>query len=171
MLKRFSLIISIVSLSITANAQSPADTTTPISPVKTLSYAQYLAYSKGDDVNDVGMVAEMHHYPQPAKVLKYKKELDLSPSQITKLKEFDAYLHKRTLQTGGSIISTEKTLDELFRSKKVNEGSIVYYTQRYGQYLGEYRNAVLFSCYSTQRILTPQQVQRFEGLEKAAAGK
>lgn len=154
-----------------ANAQNPADTIPSMSPVRTLSYEQYRAYSKGDDINDIGMVAEAHHYPQPAKVLKYKKELDLSPSQITKLKEFDAYMHKRTLQTGGSIISTEKTLDELFRTKKINEGSIIYYTQRYGQYLGEYRNAVLFACYSTQRILTPQQVQRFERLEKAAADK
>lgn len=166
MLKQIPLIIASAMFYISADAQAPADSAAKISPVKTLSYEQYLAYTKGEDINNVGEVARLNHFPMPDKALKLKKELDLSPVQIKKLVELATQMNRRKLQTGGSIVSNEKMLDSLFHTKQIDEGSLIFYTQRYGQYLGEFRNAVLFACISTQKLLTPQQIRKYEALQK-----
>lgn len=91
---------------IKVNAQS-ADTVKK-SPVRTLTYQQYNAYLKGEAANEMAMVAEINHYPMPDKVLKLKKELDLSPIQIKNIEAANNYMNRRRLQIGGSVISTER---------------------------------------------------------------
>jgi hypothetical protein len=129
-------------------AQSITDTAGKRSPARTLTYQQYLAYLKGEAGEDLARVAEMNHYPLPDKVLKWRNEIDLSPIQIKKITEASAYLRRRRLQIGGSIIDTEKMLDSMFR------------------YQGELRNAFLQACLSTQRLLSQQQLNKYESLQK-----
>ena len=136
------------------------------SPVRTLTYQQYNAYLKGEAATDMAMVAEMNHYPMPDKVLRLKHELDLSPEQIKKIEEVNNYMHRRRLQTGGSVISTEKTLDSLFRTHKMDDGTLIFYTNRYGLYQGELKNAILQACLATQKLLSEKQLARFEALQK-----
>ena len=152
------------SLSVKLYAQS-ADSIKK-SPVRTLTYQQYNAYVKGEAGNDMARVAEMNHYPMPDKVLKLKKELDLSPIQIKNIETVNNYMRRKRLQIGGSVISTEKALDSLFRTKKVEDGSLIFYTNRYGLYQGELKNAILQACFATEKQLTPQQIKRFEALQK-----
>ena len=147
-----------------AFAQTDSDTTP--SPVRTLSNAQYNAYLKGTDLNNQSYVAELNHYPLPDEVLKYKKELDLSPSEIKQLTNVVAFLNMKKKEVGESVIRNEKILDSLFRTRKIDEGSIIFYTNRYGLYEGEYRTVVLQACFRTGNILTPQQIHRFEALKK-----
>jgi hypothetical protein len=147
-------------------AQSNADTTGKISPVRTLTYQQYQAYLKGEAGEDLARVAESNHYPLPDKVLKYRNELDLSPIQIKKITEASTYLRRRRLQIGGSIIDTEKQLDSMFRYNKVQDGNLIFYATRYGSYQGELKNALLQACLSTQRLLSQQQMTKFEALQK-----
>jgi hypothetical protein len=75
-------------------------------------------------------------------------------------------MHRRRLQTGGSIVSNERTLDSLFRYHKIDEGNLIFYTNRHGLYQGELKNAILYACFATQKVLTPQQITRFESLQK-----
>ncbi|MFD2870894.1 hypothetical protein ACFS5N_00350 [Mucilaginibacter ximonensis] len=144
----------------------PATDTTRKSPIPTLTYEQYHAFLKGEAGEDMARVAEMNHYPLPEKVLKYKYELDLSPIQVKKLTEAANYLHRRRLQIGGSIIDTEHNLDSMFRYNKVQDGNLIFYTNRYGLYQGELKNAFLQACLSTHNLLSQQQMARFESLEK-----
>jgi hypothetical protein len=108
----------------------------------------------------------MNHYPLPDKVLKWRNEIDLSPIQIKKITEASAYLRRRRLQIGGSIIDTEKMLDSMFRYNKVQDGNLIFYATRYGAYQGELRNAFLQACLSTQKLLSQQQLTRYESLQK-----
>ncbi|MDB4926833.1 hypothetical protein [Mucilaginibacter sp.] len=151
---------------IMARAQSAADSTIKSSPARTLTYQHYQAYLKGEADDEMARVAEMNHYPMPDKVLKWKKELDLSPIQIQKITEIKNYMHRRRLQTGGSIIANERTLDSLFRHNKIDDGTVIFYGNRSGAYLGELRNAMLLACLSTQKLLSPQQNTRYEALQK-----
>lgn len=160
-----SLVAVLMLISFAVKAQS-ADDTEKHSPVRTLTYAQYEAYLKGEASDDMAMVAGINHYPMPDKVLKLKKELDLSPIQIKKITDINAYMHRRRLQTGGSIVSNERTLDSLFRYHKIDEGNLIFYTNRHGLYQGELKNAILYACFATQKLLTPQQIARFESLQK-----
>jgi hypothetical protein len=161
---KISLIAVFMLMSFAVNAQSAADTNH--SPVRTLTYAQYQAYLKGGASDDMAMVAEINHYPMPDKVLELKKELDLSPIQVKKIADINTYMHRRRLQTGGSIVSNEKMLDSLFRYHKIDEGNLIFYTNRHGLYQGELKNAILYACFATQKVLTPQQIARFESLQK-----
>jgi hypothetical protein len=148
------------------NAQSITDTAGKISPVRTLTYAQYYGYLKGEAGEDLARVAETNHYPLPDKVLKYRTQLDLSPIQVKKITEASAYLRRRRLQIGGSIIDTEKQLDSMFRYNKVQDGNLIFYATRYGAYQGELKNALLQACLSTQKLLSEQQIARYEALQK-----
>src|ERR1700743_1038724 len=131
----------------TTYAQSVADTGKH-SPVRTLTYQQYQDLLKGEAGEDMARVAEMNHYPLPEKVLKYKYELDLSPIQVKKLTEAKDYLHRRRRQIGGSISDTEHMLGSMFRYNKVLDGNLIFYTNRYGLYQGELKNAFLQACLS-----------------------
>jgi hypothetical protein len=121
---------------------------------------------KGEAGEDLARVAEMNGYPLPDKVLKYRAELDLSPIQIKKITEASAYLRRRRLQIGGSVIDTEKKLDSLFKYNKVQDGSLIFYTNRYGLYQGELKNALLQACLSTQKLLSQQQIAKYQSLQK-----
>jgi hypothetical protein len=147
-------------------AQSTTDTSGKHSPVRTLTYQQYQAYMKGEAGEDMAMVAEMNHYPLPDKVLKWRSELDLSPIQVKKITEASAYLRKRRLQIGGSIVDTERVLDSMFRYHKTLDGDVIFFTNRYGLYQGELKNALLQACVSTRNLLSQQQLDRFVSLQK-----
>ncbi|MEO8886078.1 MAG: hypothetical protein ABI367_08450 [Mucilaginibacter sp.] len=154
----------LVSISYTASAQ--LSDSAKKSPVRTLTYQQYNAYLKGEADGDMAMVAEINHYPMPDKVLKLKHELDLSPIQIKKIEEINTYMHRRRLQVGESVISTERALDSLFRTHKIDDGTLIFYTNRYGLYQGELKNAILQACLATEKLLGEKQLARFEALQK-----
>lgn len=162
---KFFLAVPFVLFTIRVFAQPDADTTVH-SPVRTLSNAQYGAYLKGIDLNKQSYVGELNHYPMPDEVMKYKKELDLSPSEIKQLNDVITFLNMKKKEVGESIIRNERVLDSLFRTRKIDEGSIIFYGNRYGLYEGEYRTAVLQACFRAEKILTPQQIRRFEALKK-----
>jgi hypothetical protein len=150
-----------------AKAQTSADSTIKHSPLKTLSDEQYNALINGDDIYGMSLAAELNHYPFPEKVIKFKKELDLSPTQIIKVTAINKELHRKKLEMGGIIIHNERTLDSLFKYNKLDNGSLIFYTNRYGLYQGELRNAILQACLATRVLLTQQQVHKLEALEKA----
>ena len=136
------------------------------SPIKTLSDERYNTLLKGDDFDDMALVGAMNHYPSPDDALKYKVQIGLNPGQITKLKDIADALHRKKVEMGQNIIKNEKMLDSLFHSKRVVDGTIIFYSNRYGLYLGEIRNAVLQACYKTENILSDDQVKRLEAARK-----
>ncbi len=152
---------------VSAHAQSPIDTTLKHSPIKTLSDKKYNAYLRGEDVDDMSLAAELNHFPLPDKVIKYKKQLDISPIQLGKLTQIAATLRKKRLEMGDFIIRNEKMLDSLFKARHADEGAIIFYSNRSGLYYGELRNAVLQACYATEKLLTEYQIKQLEALQKA----
>jgi hypothetical protein len=115
----------------------------------------------------MALVAEINHYPYPDKVMKYKKELGLSPIQLDKLNAIVKELHRKILEMGGIVIRNEKALDSIFRTHTVNNGSLIFYANRYGLYQGELRNTILQACLTTRTLLSAQQINKLEALEKA----
>ncbi|GAA4332284.1 hypothetical protein GCM10023149_38470 [Mucilaginibacter gynuensis] len=145
-------------------AQTIVDSSATRSPVKTLNLKLYDALLKGEDVYDMALAGELNHYPSPGKILDYKKELDLSPQQVTKLTTINTELIRKKKEMGSFIIKNERVIDSLFRTKKANDGNIIFFTNRYGIYHGELRNAILQACVKVQSLLTPKQISKFERL-------
>lgn len=161
MYKTIWSVLTAIAFASAANGQAIADSATARSAIKTLTTKQYTDYLKGPDLLDKALPATLNHYPMPDDVLLYKKELGLSIAQIQKIKAISSYLQLKKKEIGQSVIRNEKKLDELFSTKKLNEGDITFYGNRYGLYEGEYRTSVLMACYNTYNALTPQQTTRF----------
>jgi len=137
------------------------------SPIKTISDKQYNAYLNGTDMDDMALPAELNHYPTPDKALKFKKELSLSPIQVGNINKIAVELHRKKVEMGAFIIRNEKMLDSLFHNKQMDEGEIIFYSNRTGLYVGELRNAILQACFSTEKILSDDQIRKLEALEKS----
>ncbi|MHB8207770.1 hypothetical protein [Mucilaginibacter sp.] len=146
-------------------AYAQTDSAVNQSLVKSITNERYNALIKGLDLDNMAAVAELNHYPMPDKVLKYKKQLDLSPAQSSKITAINTELHRKRVEMGGNIITNEKKLDDLFKTRKVDEGIIIFYTNRYGLYQGEIRNAILQACYKTEELLSEGQIKQLETLE------
>lgn len=145
-----------------------ADTELKHSIVKTINDLRYNAYLKGDDLDGMALAGDLNHFPSPDSVLKYKKQLDLSPIQVGQLTKISTELHRKKVEMGANIIRNEKMLDSLFHSRRIDEGSLIFYTNRSGLYYGEMKGAILMACYNTEKLLTPAQIKKLETLEKTS---
>ncbi len=149
-----------------ANAQTQGDSTIKHSPLKTLNDQQYDALISGKDIDGMSLAAELNHYPLPDKVIKLKREVNLSPIQVTKISALAKELQRKKLEMGLIIINNEKTIDSLFRTNRLDNGTLIFFANRYGLYQGELRNAILQACLATKYLLSQQQVNKFEALQK-----
>ncbi|WP_345948806.1 hypothetical protein ABDD95_18345 [Mucilaginibacter sp. PAMB04274] len=147
-------------------AQAQTDSAITPSSIKTLTLKQYADYQKGPTLESMALPATLNRYPMPDDVLRYKKELKLTPEQVTKVTAISKYLQLKKTEIGQSVLRNEKKLDDMFRSQKLDEGSITFYANRYGLYEGEYRTSVLLACYNTYNVLNPQQTTKFWQLKK-----
>ncbi|MEO7211432.1 hypothetical protein [Mucilaginibacter sp.] len=161
---RTYLLVLLLFISLNGFAQTPDSLLKP-SPVKTISNTQYDALMKGRDQYKMSLVADLNGYPSAQKALKYKKELDLSPNQTAALTKINTELQRKKIEMGGFILKNEAKLDELFQSKKVNEGDILFYGNRSGLYHGELRNAILLASYNTYRLLAPAQINKLNSFK------
>ena len=165
MLRSIPLFVLVLFFYVGVQAQQ-ADSTLKKSPVKTLTDKQYTALLNGDDVYDnMALPAQINHFPMPNQVIKFKKELGLSPNQVTKITAIATELHRKRVEMGSFIIKNEQTLDELFRKQRLNNGDVIFYATRSGLYYGELRNAILQACLSTGDLMAPQQIKKLETLQ------
>lgn len=163
MLKAVLTSLFIFILGAVAFAQT--DSTTKPSAVKTLSLKQYDALQRGDDLYNMSWAAELNHYPAPDKILLLKDKLKLDDAQVSKITAINTELIRKKKEMGVFIIRNERAIDSLFRLKKINDGNLIFYTNRYGIYQGELRNAILQACLKTQKLLTAKQISKFERLQ------
>lgn len=161
---KLSPLLIILLFCIKAGAQTTTDSTAKESPLKTLSYERYNSLMTGQDITGMSLAAELNNYPLPDKVLKLKKELNLGPAQITKLAAIAKELKRKKLEMGLIIINNERTLDSIFKYNRLDNGSLIFYANRYGLYEGEIRNAILQACLATRGLLSAQQVAKYAAL-------
>lgn len=166
MLKLLSAVTILFFIGRSATAQTPDSTLKP-SPVKTLSDVQYNALIKGEDLYGMNLVADVNKYPSAEQALKYKKELDLSPTQVTALTRIITELKRKKIEMGNFIVTNETKLDALFRTRKINESDLIYYTNRYGLYQGELRSAILKAAVAAYNLLSPGQITKLGKLKKS----
>jgi hypothetical protein len=166
MLKLTYAVSLIFFTSLSVKAQT-ADSLLKPSPVKTISPQQYDALMKGEDLYGMSTVADLNGYPSPDKALKYKKELDLSPIQVAALTKMNIELKRKKIEMGNFIVTNETKLDNLFKAKRINEGDLIFYTNRYGLYQGELRNAILRAAVKTWQLLSPGQLIKLQAFKKS----
>ena len=125
---------------------------------------QFEAFKTSRNINGLADVADHHHYPLPENVLGWQKQLQLNDRQKVAINQINKTLQRKVKEMNGFLITNEKMLDSLFNYKKVNNGLLIYYTNRYGLYQGEIRNAILQACLKTETQLTATQLKKYGSL-------
>jgi len=164
MVRLYFTVLCLLILGGNSFGQTGVDSLT--SPVKTLSYKQYNGYLNGDDNDNMALVAELNHYPSPQKVIELKKQLGLTPDELLKVTAINTELIRKKKEMGRFIIKNERALDSLFRLKRLDDGTLIFYTNRFGLYQGELRNAILQAYIKIGVILTADQVKKYHKLQQ-----
>ncbi|RKR80302.1 hypothetical protein BDD43_0399 [Mucilaginibacter gracilis] len=162
---KFVLFVCLLFLTNKLFAQTSADSG-KVSPLKTISYTQFKAYIDGVDLSNMAAVAELNGYPDPQKTLNLKKELMLNAGQVKEVTTINNELKRKMKEMGEYILKNEHALDELFRTKKVDDGSLIFYTNRFGLYQGEMRNAILQAYIKVLAVLSTGQQSKYQQLQK-----
>lgn len=155
-----TLYLSLIMAANTVKAQ--VDSSTHLNKDPFLN--QFEAFKTSRNISGLADVADHHHYPFPEKVLGWQKQLQLNDRQKAAITQINTALQRKVKEMNGFLITNEKMLDSLFNYKKVNNGLLIYYTNRYGLYQGELRNAVLQGCLKTEMQLTAAQLKKYDSL-------
>jgi len=134
-----------------------------LSPLKFLSDPDYQQYITGND-NGMGLIAEVNNYPSPKNVMVLAKKLGLSETQKAQVKNVLTEMNRKALEMGKFLIAEETKLNKQFSNNTINEGSLVFYTNKIGALQGELRNAYLKAHFRTFKILTALQLKKYSQL-------
>ncbi|RYE34934.1 MAG: hypothetical protein EOP42_07000 [Sphingobacteriaceae bacterium] len=133
-------------------------------PVKEAFLQKFEAYQLSKNYFSLLDIADRNHYPSPQKVLTWQKQLQLNDRQKLVINQINTELKRKVNEMNNFLITNERTMDSLFRYKKINNGMLIYYTNRYGLYQGELRNALLQACVKTEAVLTSTQIKKYNAL-------
>lgn len=131
-------------------------------PVKEAFLQKFEAYQTSKNRQSLLDVADQNRYPSPQKVLAWQKELQLDNRQKIAITLISNELKRKVNEMNNFLITNERTMDSLFRYHKINNGTLIFYTNRYGLYQGELRNALLQACVKTEMILNSTQIKKYE---------
>lgn len=128
--------------------------------IKALSPEQVKQYQSGAGMG-YALPAELNRYPGPMHVLELADKLELTPEQRAKTQALmDA--HKAEARAiGAKRVESERALEALFRSGKVDEAALAKQVREAAALEGEYRLAHLETHRRTQALLSEAQVTRY----------
>ena len=126
---------------------------------------EYLLYTQGKDFG-LGNIAEQSNYPSPENVLQMASKLGINAVQKRELTKIQQEKQRKSLEMGKFIMEQEAKFNDLFKGNKINEGSLVFYTNKIGLLQGELRNAILKAHYQTWKLLTVSQLKKYQSLRK-----
>jgi len=138
--------------------------------IKALSPEQVKQYQTGAGMG-YAIPAELNRFPGPMHVLELADKLQLTPEQRAKTQSLmDA--HKAEARAiGARRVESERALEALFRSGKVDEASLAKGVREAAALEGEYRLSHLETHRRMRALLSDQQVEayvRLRGYDGAA---
>lgn len=131
--------------------------------IKALSSDEVKQYLSGAGMG-YAKEAELNHFPGPMHVLDLADELGLTTTQRVEVKALmDA--HKAEARTiGAKLVDSERALDALFRSGRVDQEALAGAVRAAAALRGEYRLAHLETHRRVRPWLTAEQVARYDKL-------
>jgi Spy/CpxP family protein refolding chaperone len=105
--------------------------------------------------------AELNGYPGPKHVLERAAHLDLTDDQRAKIEEIRERMLGEARRLGKEIVDAERALDEAFRSRSVDGGSLTARTAAIGALQARLRATHLAAHLESVTVLTPAQVKHY----------
>lgn len=125
---------------------------------------QQIEQLRNGDGMGFALPAELNHYPGPKHVLELADELGLSTEQREATEEIFAAMQERAQALGAEIIEAERHLNQRFRHRHVDEGSLREQTGAIAALEGELRFVHLSAHLRMVELLSDEQVARYDQL-------
>ena len=109
-------------------------------------------------------VAELNGYPGPAHVLELRAELGLTPEQQAQTEALFAAMEADAQALGRELVERERALDRLFAVREISPAVLSDALTHIGTLQGRLRNVHLRAHLDQTRILTPEQIARYNEL-------
>lgn len=108
--------------------------------------------------------AELNGYPGPAHVLELEDGLGLSDEQLRATRALHARMEERAKALGAQVVAAEAKLEQSFQDGSVSAGSLQSSLARIAQLQAELRGVHMAAHLEQRRLLTPEQVARYQHL-------
>ncbi|HEY0097437.1 MAG TPA: periplasmic heavy metal sensor [Pyrinomonadaceae bacterium] len=139
--------------------------------IKSLSREEIEQLLQGHGMG-LAKAAELNHYPGPRHVLELGERLKLTPEQRTATEGAFARMREEAMRLGRQIVARERELDAMFAKGEIDAGKLRASTAEIARLQGNLRAAHLAAHLETRRILSPQQIAKYDELRGyAGAGK
>ncbi|MGH8177667.1 MAG: Spy/CpxP family protein refolding chaperone [Steroidobacter sp.] len=137
--------------------------------IKALSADEVNAYLSGEGMG-LARAAELNGYPGPKHVLELSGELELSPEQRERTESLFTSMQAKSIALGRALIDEERKLDRLFAGKSATPDRLSAALARIGNLQARLRGAHLEAHLDQSRILTPEQIERYDQVRGYASG-
>lgn len=131
--------------------------------VKSLSEDEVQAYLNGRGMG-LAKPAELNSYPGPMHVLELAEQLHLSAEQKALTQEAFARMRGEATRLGKLIVEKEAKLNELFAEGKADQAALRASVAEIARLQGELRVAHLGAHLEMRRVLTPEQIRKYNEL-------
>jgi len=138
--------------------------------IKSLSPEQIEQYRTGEGMG-LALPAELNDYPGPKHVLEMAADLELSAEQRTAVQAAFDSMHAEAVRLGEAVVERERRLDALFAGSTVAPEALRASLDEIGRLQAELRYAHLAAHVETQRVLTPEQIERYGHLRGYGDGE
>lgn len=138
--------------------------------IKALSAEEIQALESGQGMG-FAKAAELNQYPGPKHVLELAAELKLTEQQKTETQKIYDRMHAEATRLGAaSLIAKERELDQLFASKQMDSARLRRRVAEIASLQGELRVAHLQAHLETRRLLSPEQINKYNELRGYNSG-
>jgi Spy/CpxP family protein refolding chaperone len=161
------LLVSLVAIGANSFAQHSSHSSTPYAgqqkrEIKSLSSAEVEGYVQGRGLG-LAKAAELNSYPGPMHVLELASKLKLSSSQKAEAQKLRTTMHEAA-RAGKLLVERETELNELFATGRITESNLATAVREIARLQGEIRLIHLRAHIKMKRVLTPEQIAKYDQL-------
>lgn len=110
------------------------------------------------------------HYPGPRHVLDLAAELSLSGEQRVQTRATFERMHAEAVERGARLVQSERDLEDFFAQGGADPARLQALVEAAARAQGELRDTHLRAHLEMRRILTPEQVARYDALRGYGSG-
>src|SRR5574341_434185 len=135
--------------------------------IKALSEEQLQQLRDGDGMT-LALAAELNHYPGPRHVMDLGPALALSVKQQGQVRGIEQAVRGKAVALGITIIEKERQLDQAFAKGSITEDELRDLTREIARLQADLRYVHLSAHLEVRRLLTGEQVARYDELRGTA---
>src|ERR1051325_2680178 len=166
------MILSLVAVSAFAQQKPSPYEGQESRDIKALSDEEIRGLLSGQGMT-LAKAGELNHYPGPLHVLEFADRLKLTDAQKRRTEEIRKTMLDEAIPIGKRIVEKERELDRLFATGAIDHAKLDSTLADIGRLQGELRAAHLRAHLEQKKILTPNQIAKYDelrGYAKAETG-